>query len=285
VDLKHLAQLASYGVPPSIRSEVWKHLLGINSHLKHYIPKEDNHGISEESLDPEIQRIVRKEFKRSSHLHHLKPRAEKMIERIICKYAMSGLENIELDAIPELVNLVIPLVSLYPEEEECREVFQSFVHRLDTMGQFTTHTKKRRIADFIMLVRAWLPELYTHFEEEGMVTTSWAAPLLQSFLANHLPQECLLRLWDTYIAKIDGFEIHVFVCVAILDYCHKELIELDASDIIAMIKTLPVMDMDQIILQAYSIREDSDFLRLDPETMWQAIEGTSLPPPSSTASK
>ena len=36
-----------------------------------------------------------------------------------------------------------------------------------------------------------------------MVATFWAAPMLQSLLANELPAECLLRLWDTYIAKVD----------------------------------------------------------------------------------
>ena len=41
--------------------------------------------------------------------------------------------------------------------------------------------------------------------------------------------------------------------------------ELDAPDIRAFIMSLPTMDMDQIILQAFSIREDSDFLTLDPD--------------------
>ena len=36
---------------------------------------------------------------------------------------------------------------------------KALIHRLYTMAHFTSHAKKRRVADLIMLVRAWLPEL------------------------------------------------------------------------------------------------------------------------------
>ncbi len=96
-----------------------------------------------------------------------------------------------------------------------------------------------------------------------MEATSWAVPLINSFLSNCLPQDSLLRLWDTYIAKADGFDLHIYVCVAIMSWCQDDLMELDAPDIKFFIHNLPAMDIDQIILQAYSIRENSEMYRLE----------------------
>ncbi len=47
-----------------------------------------------------------------------------------------------------------------------------------------------------------------------------------------------------------------------MNQCQDDLMELDAPDIKAFILNLPVMDIDQIILQAYSIKEDSDMLKV-----------------------
>ena len=50
-----------------------------------------------------------------------------------------------------------------------------------------------------------------------MDATSWAMPLIRSFLSNSLPIECLLRLWDTYIAKADVSSIICSIDVYIGD--------------------------------------------------------------------
>ncbi len=58
------------------------------------------------------------------------------------------------------------------------------------------------------------------------------------------------------------------MCVAVLDFCQGELMELEAPEIRHLIMNLPDVDMDQVILQAHSILEDSDFLRLDIDSMF-----------------
>ena len=56
-----------------------------------------------------------------------------------------------------------------------------------------------------------------------------------------------------------------------MNQCQDDLMELDAPDIKAFILNLPPMDIDQIILQAYSIKEDSEMLHFEVGSIQQSI--------------
>jgi len=66
----------------------------------------------------------------------------------------------------------------------------------------------------------------------------------------------VLRLWDTYFSVPDGLELQVYVCLAILMNCSEDLMELEVSELRAFLQHLPAMDMDEIISQAYNIRDE-----------------------------
>jgi hypothetical protein len=46
----------------------------------------------------------------------------------------------------------------------------------------------------------------------------WAYSWMKNLLANELPLECVLRLWDTYFAGADGFDLHMYVCIGKVIY-------------------------------------------------------------------
>ena len=51
-------------------------------------------------------------------------------------------------------------------------------------------------------------------------------------------------------------ELHIYVCLAILETCNEELMELDGAEVLWYLRHLPVLDMDQVITQALNIQED-----------------------------
>ena len=77
-----------------------------------------------------------------------------------------------------------------------------------------------------------------------------------------LPLPCLLRLWDTYFARTAShgreatLQLHIYVCLAILEACNEELMELDSAEVLWYLRHLPTLDMDQVLTQAFNIQED-----------------------------
>ena len=65
-------------------------------------------------------------------------------------------------------------------------------------------------------------------------------------LASNLSLIDVIRLWDTYFSSDEGFELHIYVCLAILITHTEELLELEYSELIHFLKYLPNMDMDQV---------------------------------------
>ena len=111
-----------------------------------------------------------------------------------------------------------------------------------------------------MLFRSLLPDLHRHFEEEEVdfkdFTTSW----LSTLLAKELPIDCVLRLWDLYFSRNDGLHLHVYVCIAILNL-HKETLEdLEQSEIRGLLMKLPLLDMDQVIMEAFRFKYEAEEL-------------------------
>jgi hypothetical protein len=46
------------------------------------------------------------------------------------------------------------------------------------------------------------------------------------------------------------------VCLAILETCNEELMELDDAEVLWYLQHLPHMDMGQVLTQAFNIKDD-----------------------------
>ena len=64
----------------------------------------------------------------------------------------------------------------------------------------------------------------------------------------------LMRLWDTYFAVPDLLDLHLYVCLAILTNCRDVLEDLDRSETMSMLFSLPPLNVDRIISDAVNIR-------------------------------
>ena len=51
-------------------------------------------------------------------------------------------------------------------------------------------------------------------------------------------------------------ELHIYVCLAILETCNEELMELDDAEVLWYLQHLPDMDMGQVLTQAFNIKDD-----------------------------
>lgn len=105
------------------------------------------------------------------------------------------------------------------------------------------------------LFRTSLPELHAYFETEEVDVLAVATSWLQHLLAREMQMHDLMRLWgtfgfcltiDTYFAVPDLLDLHLYVCLAILMNCKDALEDLDRSETMSMLCSLPSLDVDRV---------------------------------------
>lgn len=93
-----------------------------------------------------------------------------------------------------------------------------------------------------------------------MEPNEWLVSWLELLLCRELPVENCLRLWDSYFAADvpeDGLLLHTYVCLAVIEHLQGSIMEMsDRAEMLGALHRLPVMDMEHIITQAQSIRDE-----------------------------
>lgn len=269
VDLDRLREAARFGIPAAIRGEVWKYLLGVTKPEKSeemtsakrmredYLRLKDE---AEKYGDPVVLRKIRREISRHSvaidqDLEGLAGR----IESIIVVYLS---DHQATDFFPAMVHILAPLLFALREDHEA-DVYYAFSRLIDYIELLlNSNGIEILVARFVTLFRAFQNELCGCFEDEGLSVKEWLVPWLQSLLSKELPLENVLRLWDTYFASMEEDDLHIYVCLSILHSCKETLLEFEYSEIKAYLGNLPYLDMDQVIVQAYNIRDEAMAMRI-----------------------
>uniref|UniRef100_A0A7S0H7H4 Rab-GAP TBC domain-containing protein n=1 Tax=Hanusia phi TaxID=3032 RepID=A0A7S0H7H4_9CRYP len=185
----------------------------------------------------------------------LDAKRRQMIERIsVCFLSHTTFAQFP----PSIAHLLPPFIVCTQEESDAFYCFQGMMVRM--LLHMPEDKLNLRVAQFVMLFKTIYPEINVALEEEEVEVNEWAVSWLRYLLCRELAPDCLLRLWDTYFAAEspdDGILLHTYICLAILDNLQGTIIELsERSEMLSLLHHLPVMDMDQIITQAQSIRDE-----------------------------
>jgi hypothetical protein len=137
----------------------------------------------------------------------------------------------------------------------------------EILGRFDRLAEPKRLSQniglFSMLFRLTQNELCNYLEEEELSINEWALSWIRNLGATCLPLDCVLRLWDTYLAGDDGVRfLHIFFCLAILQLYSEQLMELDHTELLIFLHTLPRTSVDPILLHAYNIRDECSAKKL-----------------------
>ncbi|PKC07607.1 RabGAP/TBC [Rhizophagus irregularis] len=225
IDLDKLRESSRHGVPMEIRGDVWKYLLGVNPADRSQeltsvkIKSEEYNAIEKEYI--EINKRIRGEVGRYQKIKNLDDTNgyKQIFENVIGAYLN---HNRDVDYHPALVHLCAPFVYCMKNEYE---VYYCFTRLMSTL-------------------------------EEEVDINEWASSWLQNLFAKELQFENLLRLWDTYFSIDDPIGFHPYVCLAVLKNARENLEDLEQSEIRTSLLNLPLMDMEQIINQAFNIHHE-----------------------------
>ncbi len=260
VDVLKLREQAALGCPDSIRGDVWKYLLGVqqpdqaqSSSELATLKRRYQGQAKEEEIDADVLRRLKGECSRYQKARSklFQANIQQTLESIVSSFLRNHRSK---EYSSSMVPLVGPFVACLASEFEIYYCFE----RLQTMMDeyFVQKSLSQRLAQFHLLFRSLLPELYYHFEEEEIEFREWASAWFQNLLSKELPLECVLRLWDTYFSSDEGLELHTYVCLAILKLCKESMDEHEHSEIRAHLLRLPNLDMDQILSLAFSLRDE-----------------------------
>lgn len=270
VDMVRLTQISLHGqVPDHLRADTWRYLLGVSRPEKldemslakrmaqEYLELERPWA---SSLDADVIRRVKRDISRyhprGEQLRETSASNRSQMERVILRY----LNYHPCEYSRGLLHLLCPCVHVYPSERELYYCFEALLGRLDS--RLSEAGCVELVVSFNTIFRHTLPELYRYFEDEAVNAADWLPSWLRSLLARELPVQCVLKLWDVYFAHEQQaargafFELHPYVCLAILQLSIEDLLELDNFEIHWYLDHLPVMDMINVVTMARSIRED-----------------------------
>mmetsp|Transcript_22431 Transcript_22431/g.44486 ORF Transcript_22431/g.44486 Transcript_22431/m.44486 type:complete len:298 (-) Transcript_22431:135-1028(-) len=262
VNIHRLREAARYGVPQSVRGEVWKFLLGVSKPDKSEemsIRKRMVADFAKLQSKPSVPSAIIAKIRTDVH-NFASRKADIDTNFFNSQDTRRNFENLLLVFLsthsavvytPGLVNLVSPF--LY-----CIGSVVDVYYCISRHHMMLTHSPVARIgktlSTFMMLFRTFQSELCMYLEDQEVTPNMWAVAWIQQMLAGALPHECLFRLWDTYFASEEGWDLHIYVCLAILRNCAEDLMELEYSELLLYLNSLPSIDMNQIIMHAYSIR-------------------------------
>ncbi|XWS46427.1 hypothetical protein CRYUN_Cryun14cG0065700 [Craigia yunnanensis] len=104
------------------------------------------------------------------------------------------------------------------------------------------------------LVREHLPKLGEHFSQEMINPSMYASQWFITVFSYSFPFPLALRIWDVFL--YEGVKIVFKVGLALLKYCHDDLIKLSFEKLIHALRNFPedAMDPDTLLPMAYSIK-------------------------------
>lgn len=107
---------------------------------------------------------------------------------------------------------------------------------------------------FEQLVREHLPKLGEHFSQEMINPSMYASQWFITVFSYSFPFNLALRIWDVFL--YEGVQIVFQVGLALLKYCHDDLISLPFEKLIHALRYFPDEAMDPNILlpMAFSIK-------------------------------
>ena len=84
------------------------------------------------------------------------------------------------------------------------------------------------------LVRAFLPKLSQHLEEEGVDISMFATQWIMTVFASTFPFDLVARVWDSYLAE--GRKVLFRVLLSLLEFAQPDLLHLDLEHILAYLR-------------------------------------------------
>ncbi|CAA6670081.1 unnamed protein product [Spirodela intermedia] len=162
------------------------------------------------------------------------------------------------------------LLLLYMSEEDAFwllvALLKGAVHSpMEGLYQVGLPLVQKYLSQFEQLVKEKFPKLGEHFSEEMVNPSMYASQWFITVFSYSFPFPLALRIWDVFL--YEGVKVVFQVGLALLGYCHDELIKLPFEKLVPALKNFPedAMNPDVLLPMAFSIKVSRRLLELEEE--------------------
>lgn len=133
---------------------------------------------------------------------------------------------------------------------------------------------------FEQLVKEHMPKLGKHFSEEMINPSMYASQWFITVFSYSFPFPLALRIWDVFL--YEGVKVVFKVGLALLKFCHDDLIKLPFEKLIYALRNFPedAMNPDTLLPLAFSIKVSKRLEKLQQD--YEKRNGGPLPQAGST---
>ncbi|XP_010492449.1 PREDICTED: EVI5-like protein [Camelina sativa] len=157
------------------------------------------------------------------------------------------------------MGFVAGLLLLYMSEEDAFwllvALLKGAVHSpMEGLYQAGLPLVQQYLLQFDQLVRELMPKLGEHFTQEMINPSMYASQWFITVFSYSVPFPSALRIWDVFLAE--GVNVVFKVGLALLKYCHDDLLKLPFEELMHALRNFPedAMDPDTLLPLAYSIK-------------------------------
>jgi len=198
---KKLKSRCRKGIPDDVRGEAWMRLSDASK------LKASNPGLYEslvrKQADPEAASVIRKDLNRIYPSRKASREHEDKLRRVLEAYACYDREIGYCQGMGYIATLFL----IYLHEEE--DAFWLFVAVMSDKGKyklrgiFARDMKLVQLRYFQMqwLMEMHIPNLYQHFEKQGVITMLYCSKWFMTVFTYNFPFNAVVRIWDVFLSE------------------------------------------------------------------------------------
>ena len=227
---KYFNKLLNYGIPQNFRFFIWDIVLSERYNNQKYFnydqqSKEYKSILQNNTNNPQIEKDVNRTFMKDAEQTPKNIQSLRNLLNCINRFNSSGY----CQGMNYIVGYLLKLTNF--DEIKTFYIFRSVL--CDIKGYFEVGFPllKKNNNLFDKLFKESYPKLYKHFQKHDIVNEFWVGKWFQTLFTLSLPFEELNVIWDVLLIR--GFDFIVYICLALLEFIEKDLLEIkDSADIV-----------------------------------------------------
>jgi len=251
---KHTHRMLKDGVPEEIRGKFWMTLC--NSEFL----RSQNEGVYEKLKNSEsppaavleqIQTDLERTFPELPFF--CTEQGLKSLENVLKAFSLYNNQVEYVQGCNFLTGVLLTLL----DEETSFWVLVELMNNYSFQGMFADgfpHLKKCLFI-YEKLFQKLEPELWEHFQQEGVETTSYTIKWFMTLFACALPLPAVLIIWDWFLLK--GWRFVIKICFGILRFFKEQLMNADFITILNLLKSVESMsekDPNFLVRLAFEVK-------------------------------
>ncbi|KAH7688752.1 Rab6 GTPase activator GAPCenA and related TBC domain proteins protein [Dioscorea alata] len=168
------------------------------------------------------------------------------------------------------MGFIAGLLLLYMSEEDAFwllvALLKGAVHApMEGLYQAGLPLVQQYLFQFEQLVKEYMPKLGEHFSQEMINPSMYASQWFITVFSYSFPFPLALRIWDVFL--YEGVKIVFQIGLALIRFCHDDLIKLPFEKLIHALKNFPeeAMNPDTLLPLAFSIKVSKRLEELEEE--------------------